>query len=287
MKKFALLFFFFPFVIIAQDDLLNDLLLDTDYDTSQNQNIEAAFKGLYIVNFQSTKLASKNDLMLIVSHRFGSINEGFETLFGLDNAFTSINFVYGLSENINIGVARSSFFKVYDLSLKYNLIKQKENGFPFSVVGFNALLINSSLKKEDFPLLEFEDRLGYTSQLLISRKFNSNLSLQLAPTYIHDNFVQPDTQNNSIFSLGFGGRYKLTNRWSINADYGLNFNKKSDDLPFKNPLSIGLDLETGGHVFQLIFSNARAMNVNGFLGQASGDWAKGVIFFGFNLSRTF
>jgi hypothetical protein len=106
------------------------------------------------------------------------------------------------------------------------------------------------------------------------------------PTFFHDNYVDIDEQKNSQYVIGFGGRQKLTKRWSVNFDYGLHLNRASNS-PFNNPLSIGFDMETGGHVFQLHFTNAQPMNTNGFLGQATGDWDSGDIFFGFNLSRVF
>ncbi|MFC4723047.1 DUF5777 family beta-barrel protein [Geojedonia litorea] len=271
-----------PIWSFSQDDLLNEI----DTDTSWTNYADAAFKGLKIVNFESTKLVPKKQLTFIVSHRFGSIENGFDSFFGLDDAVTRLNFVYGLSDNINISASRSSFLKVYDMAIKYRLVRQITNGFPFTIVGFNAILINSSLDKDNLPELEFKHRLGYTAQILISRKVNTNLSLELAPTFFHDNFVFLDEQDNSQFALGFGGRYKLGKRWSLNADYGWHLNRASNS-PFTNPLSIGVDLETGGHVFQMHFTNAQPMNTNGFLGQGFGDWTDGNIYFGFNLSRTF
>jgi hypothetical protein len=267
---------------IAQDDLLAEI----DIDTINNQYASAAFKGLKIVNFESTKLVAKKEFTFIVSHRFGSIENGFDSFFGLDDAVTRLNFVYGVSDALNFGVSRSSFQKIYEASAKYRLLRQQENGFPFTIVGFNSILVNTSLEKVNLPKLRFRDRLGYTVQLLISRKVNTNLSLELAPTFFHDNYVQLNNQDNSQFALGGGFRYKLTKRWSFNADYGLHLNR-ADNSPFRNPLSIGMDLETGGHVFQMHFSNAQAMNTNGFLGQATGNWSDGNIYFGFNLSRVF
>ncbi|WP_299225227.1 DUF5777 family beta-barrel protein [uncultured Psychroserpens sp.] len=266
----------------AQDDLLNEI----DTDSIGDQYASAAFKGLKIVNFESTKLVAKKELTLIVSHRFGSIENGFDSFFGLDDAVTRLNFVYGITDAVNIGVSRSSFQKIYEASAKYRLTRQKENGFPFTIVGFNSILVNTALEKENLPLLEFKDRLGYTAQLLISKKVNTKLSLELAPTFFHDNFVAFDEQHNSQYAIGIGGRHKLGKRWSINADYGWHLNRAGNS-PFKNPLSIGFDLETGGHVFQMHFSNAQAMNTNGFLGQATGNWSDGNIYFGFNLSRVF
>ena len=231
-------------------------------------------------------MVAKDEFTFIVSHRFGTIENGINTFFGLDDAVTRLNFVFGISDGLNIGVSRSSFQKIYESSLKYRILRQEKNGFPFTIVGFNAILINTALDKDNLPKLEFKHRLGYTAQLLISRKINTSFSLELAPTFFHDNYVLIDEQNNSQFALGFGGRYKLGKRWSINADYGWHLNR-ADNSPFKNPLSIGFDLETGGHVFQMHFTNAQPMNTNGFLGQGSGDWSDGNIYFGFNLSRVF
>ncbi|MFP2997278.1 DUF5777 family beta-barrel protein [Spongiivirga sp. MCCC 1A20706] len=282
MKKLVFILLIIPSFIIAQDDLLNEI--DT-YDASDEFET-AAFKGLKIVNFESTKMVSKKELYFVVSHRFGSIETGIKDFFGLDQAVTRLNFIYGLTDGINIGVSRSSFQKTYEASLKLRLLRQKREGMPISLVLFNSVLINTSLDKDELPKLEFDNRLGYAVQALISSKLSDNLSLQLVPTLFHDNLVAFEPQENTQYALGLGGRQKLTKRWSLNVDYGLHFNRASDS-PFTNPLSIGFDLETGGHVFQLHFTNAQPMNVNTFLGQATGDWSDGDIFFGFNLSRIF
>lgn len=267
--------------LYAQEDLL------AEFDSVQpNTYKSAAFKGLKIVNFESTKMISKGELYFVVSHRFGSVETGFEDFFGLDQAVTRLNLLYGISDGINFGFSRSSFQKIYESSLKLRLIREKKGGFPFTVVSSNNILINTALDDQILPGLKFENRLGYTAQLLISKKFNKNFSLQLMPTFFHDNYVAIDEQNNSQYVLGFGGRHKLTKRFSFNFDYGYHMNRASNS-PFKNPLSIGIDIETGGHVFQLHFTNAQPMNTNGFLGQGTGDWTSGDFFFGFNLSRVF
>ncbi|HEX9980685.1 MAG TPA: DUF5777 family beta-barrel protein [Flavobacterium sp.] len=278
MKK-LLLFLFIPFASIAQDDLLAGV------DTIQaGQKTESAFKGLKIVNLESTKLASKGDLYLIVAHRFGSIEDGFEGFFGLDNAITQIKFTYGLTDWLTMSAARSE--QAYDVSAKYRLQPQITNGFPFTIVAFNSIAFNNTLKPSIYPKMKFENRMTYVTQLLVSRKFSEKLSLELAPTFFHENFVLYEDQDNSQYALGIGGRYKLTKRWSINMDYAAHLNR-SDRSPFRNPLSIGVDIETGGHVFQMHFTNAQPIHEAGFLGQASGDWSEGNIFFGFNLLRVF
>lgn len=280
--RYLLCFLLLPVFMYSQDDLLDEL----DAGASYGQYATAAFKGLKVVNFESTKLVARQELTLVVSHRFGTLKYGFRDFFGLDQAVTRINFIYGITDGLNVSVSRSSYQKLYNLNTKYRLFRQKKNGFPVTIVGFNALLINSALSKDNMPLLEFQHRLGYTAQLLISRKVDTNLSLELMPTFFHDNYVALADQENSQYALGIGARYKLGKRWSINADYGYHFNR-AEDSPYKNPLSIGVDLETGGHVFQMLFSNAQAMSTNGFLGQAAGDWTDGDIYFGFNLSRRF
>ncbi|WP_026710887.1 DUF5777 family beta-barrel protein [Flavobacterium filum] len=291
MKK-ILLSLLFPLISFSQDDLLKDIEV-----VDSNQVVTSAFKSLKIVNLESTKLASKGDFYFVVAHRFDYFNNGFEDFFGLDNANTQLKFLYGVNEWLTVHLARSGFQKTYDLAAKYRLVTQKENGTPFTIVGFNSIAINSELKEKDYPKLKFENRLSYVAQVLISRKFSEKLSLQLAPSFFHENTLRdildtnnqpilPNPQDNSQFAIGIGGRYKLTSRWSVNADYAAHLNRASSAIT-KNPLSIGVDLETGGHVFQMHFTNSRAMHEAGFLGQTTGDWGKGEIAFGFNLVRVF
>jgi hypothetical protein len=284
--------FLLPYCMFSQNNLLDEI-----DNIKEDTRTIAAFKSLKIVNFESTKLVGKGDLFLVVAHRFDYIKNGFEDFFGIDDAVTQIKFAYGLTDGVTIHASRSGFQKSYDLAIKYRLISQKSNGFPVTIVGFNSLTINSEMKKEFYPLLEFKHRLTYLTQILISRKLNDKLSLELAPTFFHENVVRdildsnnnvilPNPQDNSQFALGVGGRYKLAKRWSLNMDYGAHLNRASQSI-YKNPLSVGVDLETGGHVFQMLFTNARAMHESGFLGQTTGDWTKGQISFGFNLVRVF
>ena len=277
--KFKILLLLLPFLSFAQDDLLSEI--DTILG---KQTVTSAFKALKIVNLESTKLAAKGDLYLIVAHRFGSVKDGFEGFYGLDNANTQIKFLYGLKEWLTISGARNQL--AYDFSVKYRLMEQVEDGFPVAIVGFNSLAINNTLKESLYPNMSFQNRLIYVSQILVSRKVSDRLSLELAPTFFHENFVANDLQDNSQYAMGIGGRYKITNRWSINADYAAHLNRASGSI-YKNPLSIGVDLETGGHVFQMHFTSSQGIHEAGYLGQTTGDWTKGNVFFGFNLARVF
>lgn len=271
-----------PFWVYSQNDLLDEI--DT-VDVSDAYEI-AAFKGLKLINLETTKMVSHKQLFFVVSHRFGSIKTGIEDFFGLDQAVTRLNFVYGISDGINIGISRSSFQKTYETSLKLRLARQAPSGFPVTIVWYNGSQLNGSLDRQELPGLEFKHRLGYASQLLISRKVSQDVSLELAPTYFHDNLVTLDEQDNSQFALGLGGRFKFSKRCAVNLDYGLHLNRAMNS-PFVNPLSIGLDIETGGHVFQLHFTNAQPMNINNYLGKAVGDWGSGDVYFGFNILRVF
>ena len=282
IKKITFLFCVFPFFMVAQDDLLKEI--DTLSDANESE--VAAFKSLKIVNLESTKLAAKGDMYFVVAHRFGYLDKGFEDFFGLDEANTRLQFVYGLTNGVTIHASRSGFQKTYEFATKYRIFGQKKQGFPFEIVGFNSLAINTELEKTTLPKLEFSDRLAYVNQILISRKFNDNLSLEIAPTHFHQNYVTNNSQDNSQFALGFGGRYKFTKRWSFNMDYASHLNRASNSV-FKNPLSIGFDLETGGHVFQMHFTNSQAMHESGYLGNTTGSWTDGKIAFGFNLIRVF
>ena len=185
---------------------------------------------------------------------------------------------------MTISGARSEI--AYDFSAKYSLQPQVKDGFPIALVGFSSIGINNILKESNYPKMQFNNRLIYVSQLLISRKFNNKFSLELAPTFFHENFVVDDNQDNTQFSLGLGGRYKMTNHWSLNVDYAAHLNRSSTS-PYKNPLSVGVDLETGGHVFQMHFSSSQGIHESGFLGNTTGDWTTGDVFFGFNLLRVF
>jgi hypothetical protein len=291
MKK-LLIALMFPICAFAQDDLLSEIDV-----RKTNTDVVSAFKSLKIVNLESTKLVGKSDFYFIVAHRFDYLDKGFDDFFGLDNANTQLKFAFGLKDWLTVHVSRSGFQETYDLGIKYLLISQKTEAFPVTIVGFNSLAINAEMKKINYPLLQFEDRLTYVTQILISRKVTEKLSLEIAPTYFHENIVRdildennevilPNPQDNNQYAIGGGGRYKFAKHWSVNMDYAAHLNRASQSI-YKNPLSIGVDLETGGHVFQMHFTNSKAMHESGFLGQTTGDWSKGEIAFGFNLVRVF
>lgn len=268
-------------VVRAQDDLLNDL--ETAFE--QPTFIYPAFKANKIANLESTKVAEKGDLYMYVSHRFGTIKDGISTFFGLDNANTKIQFIHGVSKNIQVGISRESFRKTYGGSIKASIMRQKK-GLPVNISLYGTMNINTQIKEAQFPSLVFADRLSYASQILVSRRFSNRLSLLLAPTYVRQNLVWEQKQAHDQFALGIGGRYKLTKRISLNGEYVAHLNRAGDSN-FHDLLSLGVDIETGGHVFQLLFSNSPSTNEPSFITNATGDWTETDIFFGFNIVRVF
>ena len=269
----------------AQDDLLNQL----DSVKSNEKEIEmAAFKGLQICNMQSTKLASKGEWYLLVSHRFGDLTEGFDNFFGLDLAYTKLGGIYGVTNWLQLGASRQTHNKIYELTAKYKLANQEIDGFPVTIVGYNTMDINSALKTSEFTNLQFTDKLAFSTQLLVSRKFSEKLSIEVAPIYVHKNLYDDTLEQKDLFLVGAGARYKIAKRLSVNLEYSARvIAVEGFTSPYHNPLSVGLDIETGGHVFQLVLSNSQPMNDVTVFSNTSGDWNGGSVYFGFNMYRTF
>ena len=280
MKFFLSAFcFFLSVAIYAQDDLLTQL----DSTQVQDTYATATFKGLQIVTLQTTKMPAAKEFYFLVSHRFGTVKNGIDEFFGLDGATTKLGGVYGVTNWLSLSASRHTMLKTYETSAKVRLVRQNAN-FPVDVAAYGTIDINTQLEKEQYPKITFGDRLTHVSQLLISRKFSERFSLELVPSYIHRNLYNPALENDRQFSLGAGGRMKLTKRLSVNVEYVYNANQPDF---YVNPLSVGLDIETGGHIFQLIFTNSQSMTESGYMTNATGNWGKGDFFFGFNLYRVF
>lgn len=271
----------------AQDDLMD--LLGNEPKTIDYAY--ATFKTTRIINSQSVENPASGVLMFLIQHRFGRINTGAYEFFGLDQATIRLGLEYGITKRLAVGIGRSSYEKTYDGFLKYKILRQSEGLriMPVSMSYFVSTAI-TSLKWEDMGVEDrtnyFSSRVSYTHQVLIARKFSNALSLQLLPTLIHKNLVLTEEDHNDIFSVGVGGRLKLTQRLSVNAEYF--YTPESQiSYEFNQPLSVGLDIETGGHVFQLHFSNAQAFFDEGYITETNGKWTDGDIYFGFGISRVF
>jgi Membrane bound beta barrel domain (DUF5777) len=269
----------------AQDDLLKEL---QESEPVKAVYAEATFKGTRAVNGHSVETKGKGELEFLISHRFGRLNSGAYEFWGLDQAFIRLGFEYGINDRLGVGVGRNSFNKIYDGYIKYKLLRQQTGvkNLPVTITAFGSGAVQSVPRSTDDPTLVFSDRLAYTAQLHIARKFSSKLSLQLSPTIIHTNRVDQQIMKNDQYAIGIAGRYKLTRSLSLNSEYYYRVDP-IEPSPYYNSLAFGLDIETGGHVFQLIISNTQGMVERTIINETTGDFSAGDIHFGFNITRTF
>jgi len=285
MKLFYVILFIYISPLLSQDDLLDML----DDDSEKSEFVDSAFKGTRVVNAQSLEIPKPKILQFMIQHRFGSIENGFYDLFGMDYATIRFDFHYGLTDRISFGIGRSSLDKIYDMFLKTKLIRQTSGSksFPFSVLFYSDIGIDTKRKPEIYPSVKdnFSNRLLYVNQLIIGRKFSRNLSLEILPTLVHRNLVPTNDDDHDQASIGIAGRFKLSNRISINADYFIPIGDRNEN--YKNSLAVGVDYETGGHVFQVMLANAQGPYEYTFIENASGDFSSGTLYLGFNISRSF
>jgi hypothetical protein len=277
--------------LFAQDT--TDLMAQLEKEALKNEKnlteyTTATFKTTRIINGHSVENVGKGVLDVKISHRFGKVNGGGYELFGLDNATMRMGLDYGITKNFMVGIGRSTFEKTYDAFFKIKLLGQSTGHRNMPVtVSYIPTIALKTLKFEN-PDREnyFTSRLYFTHQLLIGRKFSDKLSLQVMPSYTHVNLVSLLSEPNNLFAIGIGGRQKLSKRVSLNAEYYYQLpDYKLNGTT--NSLSVGFDIETGGHVFQLHFTNSQGMSERTFISETKGKWDKGDVYFGFNISRVF
>ncbi len=286
MKKTGITFLAFIICTSLFSQNIDDILeLES---TSRSTVVTGTFKGTRIMNGQSIETRQKGVLEFLIQHRFGKINTGFYELFGLDESNIRFGLEYALTDDLAIAVGRSSFEKTFDGYVKYRFLKQKTGNRekPLSMVFFGSVTIKTLKDYEPDDKPTTEDRLAYTSQILIARKISPAFSLQLTPTYIHFNTVPTMNDPNDIFATGIGARIKVSKRISINGEYYYTFNQ-FESIDTQNSLALGIDIETGGHIFQIILTNSRSMLEKGFITETTGDFFNGDIHLGFNISRDF
>jgi hypothetical protein len=242
------------------------------------------------MNGHSVEKMPPGQLDVRISHRFGKLNSGAYNLFGLDQSNIRLGLEYGIFKWLMIGVGRGSYEKTFDGFTKVTILRQSSGArvMPVSLSLFSSVALNSMKWTDETRANYFSSRLSYVGQILIARKISQGLSLQLTPSYVHRNLVTTELDPNDLFALGAGGRLKLTKRISLNAEYFYVVNPKTYmSRQIYNSLSVGVDIETGGHVFQLLFTNSLGMIEKAFIGETTGQWKKGDIHFGFNISRVF
>lgn len=246
------------------------------------EKIQNRFQGTRFVNDQSANLAEKGELLLLIQHRFGDISSGFYELFGLDQASMRLGFEYGFGDNINVGVGRSTFLKTYDAFVKIRLVQQSTK-FPFTAVftsgGSLPTIRNFYPESND----NFSDKVSGNFQFHLAKSVGK-IGIQLSPGFIKTGYLVNTNQNLSVFTAGIGGSYAVSNKVSANLEYIFPI---SNEISGENALSLGIDLDTGGHLFQLIISNNQRMFHQALYTNTAGKWSEGNLFFGFNLIREF
>jgi hypothetical protein len=285
--SFAIILSIIPVGVFAQDDLMNLLNESTPKEINYTT---ATFKSTRIMNGHSVEKMPPGQLDVRISHRFGRINTGAYEFFGLDQANMHFSLEYGFFKWMMLGVGRGSYEKTFDGFAKFTLLRQSSGAkvMPVSLSLFSSVALKSVKWPDQTRTNYFSSRLSYVGQVLVARKISQGFSVQLTPSYVHRNLVATELDPNDLFAIGAGGRMKLTKRISLNAEYYYLANPKTYmSQQVYNPLSVGVDIETGGHVFQLLFTNSLAMIEKGFIGETTGSWLKGDIHFGFNLSRVF
>lgn len=287
MKKVffgASLFCLFSFRLFAQDDLMKELEksqpVETDYAFQ-------TFKGTRLVNGHTVETKNEGTLEFIFAHRFGEINGGWYEMYGLDEALVRLGLDYGITDNISVSIGRNSDDKTMDGYLKAKLLRQSSGAknFPVTITALGGVAYRMS-PKENPEGFENVDRLAYVSQLMIARKFSPRLSFQLTPSYIHKNAVVQETDDNDQIAVGLGGRLKLTKSVALTTEYYYRVNP-DEDSPYYNSVGFGIDIETGGHVFQLVLTNTRGLTERAFITETEGQFSEGDIHLGFNVTRTF
>lgn len=276
-----------PMLLWSQEgeDSLLDLLGEEEPTT---EYATASFKTTRIINSHSLENTGHGVLDVKISHRFGFINSGYYEIFGLDQASIRLGLDYGVTDWLMVGVGRSTYEKTYDGFVKFKILRQSKGkrNMPITMAWLSTMTINT-LRWADPDRQNFStSRYAYAHQLIIGRKFSEGFTLQLMPSVVHRNIVPTAEDAHDIYAMGAGGRVKLSKRVAVNLEY---YYALPDLLPEgkTNSLSVGFDIETGGHVFQLHFTNSTHMVEKGFITENTGEWLDGGIHFGFNVSRVF
>lgn len=285
-KVFSLGLLLISLSVAAQDDLLSEL--ENDVVEKTPVYAEATFKGSRLINGHSIITRKKKSLEFLISHRFGKVNTGAYNFFGIDGANVRFALEYGINDRLTVGVGRNSFEKTYDAFGKYNLLRQQTGTItiPVSVTWLSSTAIKTIKPPDQAQVVETSfSQAVYSHVLLIARKFSPTISWQVMPAMVHRNQVLEGEQNDQ-FAIGTGGRVKLSKRISLNAEYYHQLNPSTNNAS-ENSIALGVDIETGGHVFQLHFTNSQSMVEKGFITETQGNFFKGDVHFGFNITRVF
>jgi len=286
-----------PYLSFCQDDLL-DVLKKEHEAISSPKKINYTFKAIKLINANTIETTKKNTLDFRITHRFGNMKigeaEGQHTLWGIENASNiRFSFDYGITEKLSIGIGRSKVSEHIDGNIKYRFLEQKVKGLPISAAYFTNAAFSGIA---NIPGNKFANRWSYTHQLIIASKITRGISLEILPTLVHRNYIYTKVINpengsldkHDLFALGFAGRFKLSNRFAFVADYFIPLSDfRTTSNGYYHPLGIGIEIETGGHVFHINYTNSAGIIENDYIPSTTSSWGNGEYKAGFNISRVF
>ena len=296
-KFFAALLVFVSGAVSAQDSLMDIL---NDGAPVEKQKVFATFKSTYLINAQTNETVKRGTLDFRITHRFGDVagsSGGVHNFYGFDNASNiRFSFDYGITDRLQVGIGRSKINENIDASVKYKIMEQVEHGFPVSIVGYANVVCTPKLDLNN-EFLDPLNRLSFSYQLIATSKISRYLSLELLPTYVHRNMVHAAVntingaaETNDIFSMGVVGRLKVTRSMALIAEFFYTasaFRMNNPSNPYYMPLGVGIEIETGGHVFQFNLTNGEGIVNQDFIIASPDSWLKGQYKLGFTISRVF
>lgn len=271
---------------VMSQDLLD--LLESQEKPVTNYT-SATFKTTRIVIGQSIENTPKGNAQFLISHHFGKINGGYQNLFGLNQAFIRIGGEYGITDWLAAGVGLNTYKITWDGYVKAKILRQSTGArkMPLSLSGYASMAMNTITWEDPDRENYVSSRISYAFELILARKFTDWLSIQLMPALVHRNLVETKADHNDVFSVGIGGRIKVSKRVSFNTEYHYVLPDQIDETVHssRNSLSVGMDIETGGHVFQIFLTNSEGLIEQYFIPETKGKWSFGDIYLGFNISR--
>lgn len=248
-----------------------------------------AFKGTRIVIGQSIDNPDQGTLIFMVTHHFGLINGGYQNLFGLNQAFLRLGAECGVTKWLALGVGLNTYQLTWDGFVKAKILRQSKGGLnmPLSMSFFASTSMYTTTWADPERENYFWSRLSYAFSLPIARKFGNIASLQIQPEVVHRNLVKTAADHNNVWGIGAGGTIRLSEKVSVNAEYHYVFPGQVSSLKVYNSLSVGVDILTGGHVFQIFATNSIGEIEEYFIPETTSNWLDGGIYLGFNISRVF
>jgi hypothetical protein len=284
---FAIVFAFQAQNVLAQDELMKEL---EETEKKETDYAFQTFKGTRLVNGHSVETKAKGTLEFIFAHRFGNVRGGISEMYGLDQAYVRLGLDYGITDYLSVSIGRNSVDKTMDGYVKIKALRQSKGArnFPVTVTLLGGSGYQTSLKKLKDSRLDFKNvyRLSYVAQALIARKFTPKLSLQVMPTFVHKNAAYKTYEDNDQIAIGVGGRIKVTRSIALTSEYYYRLDPH-ENTPYHNTLGFGIDIETGGHVFQLVITNTQKLTERAFITETEDDFGSGDVHLGFNVTRTF